>query len=141
MNFATFAGRLGRDAELRDHNGKPVLNFALAVDTGWGDKKQTLWVDCAMWGERAPKLAQYLVKGKQITVAGDVALRQYKKGNGEPGAAITCNVQRLDLQGGGGDAGQNGQHDWKAAERREREAAPQQKPQAQAGEFDDDIPF
>lgn len=101
MNTAIFAGRLGRDAELRaTPSGKSVLNFSLAVDIGFGDKKETLWVDCSMWGERADKIAPYLTKGKSITAGGDVGLRQWES-QGKSGAAITLNVQRLTLQGGG----------------------------------------
>lgn len=103
MNTGTFAGRLGRNADLRqgDQPSKSVCNFSVAVNVGWGDKKRTLWVGCAIWGERAEKLAQYLTKGTAVAVSGDVDLRQYEKKDGTAGAEITCNVQRLTLQGGG----------------------------------------
>lgn len=135
MNYAHFAGRIGRDADLRHtQDGKAVLNFALAVDTGYGDRKETLWVDCALWGERGEKLAQYLTKGKAVTVSGDVGLRTFDKRDGSHGASLTCNVQRLTLQGGG-EARQ-------AAPAPAAERAPAQRP-LPAGEpgFDDDIPF
>ncbi len=103
MNYGTFAGRLGRGADLRqgDSPSKSVANFSVAVNVGFGEKKRTLWVGCALWGERAEKLAQYLTKGTAVTVSGDVDLRTYDKKDGTSGAEITCNVQRLTLQGGG----------------------------------------
>lgn len=134
MNFAIFAGRLGRDAELRSTDRSQVLNFSLAVDAGFGDNKHTLWIDCALWGERAAKLEQYLTKGKQVTVAGDVDLRTYEKRDGGQGASITCNVQRLTLQGAKQDD---------AAEPRRQRAEPARET-ADAGaqeDFSDDIPF
>lgn len=101
MNLLTIAGRLGRDAELKETPaGKAVVNFAVAVDIGRGENKQTLWVDCSLWGDRASKLAPYLTKGKQVTLAGDVGLRTFTKKDGSSGAAMTCDVQRLTLQGG-----------------------------------------
>ena len=42
-------GRLGKDAEVKEINGKNVINFTVAVDTGYGDKKTTLWIDAAKW--------------------------------------------------------------------------------------------
>jgi single-strand DNA-binding protein len=101
MNLITIAGRLGRDAEHKVlPSGKEVVNFAVAVDIGRGDNKTTLWIDCALWGERASKLQPYLVKGKSVTLAGDFNLRTFEKKDGSAGATITCDVQRLTLQGG-----------------------------------------
>lgn len=102
MHVGTFAGRLGRDAETNQTpNGKSVTNFSLAVDVGWGDKKETMWVDHAIWGDRGAKLAPMLVKGKQVTTVGRIGLRTYTSKAGEPKAAITCDVQEITLQGGG----------------------------------------
>lgn len=99
MNQGIFCGRLGRDSDLRTTpGGHNVLNFSLAVDVGFGDKKETLWVGCAIWGERAEKLHPYLKKGGRVTVSGDVGLRMYES-NGATRAEITLNVQRLTLQG------------------------------------------
>lgn len=101
MRHGTFAGRLGRDAELKQlPSGKDVVNFALAVDKGRGENKETLWLDCSLFGERAAKLQQYLVKGKSVTVAGDVDFRCYLKKDGTAGGTMTLDVQRLTLQGG-----------------------------------------
>lgn len=101
MNLITIAGRLGRDAEHKVlPSGKEVINFAVAVDVGRGENKRTEWVDCSLWGERAAKLQPYLVKGKSVTLAGDFGLRTYLKKDGQPAGTITCDVQRLTLQGG-----------------------------------------
>jgi single-strand DNA-binding protein len=101
MRHGTFAGRLGRDAELKQlPSGKDVVNFALAIDKGRGETKETLWLDCSLFGERAAKLQQYLVKGKSVTVAGDVDFRCYLKKDGTAGGTMTLDVQRLTLQGG-----------------------------------------
>ena len=132
MNIGIFAGRLGRDGEVRTTpSGKQVLNFSLAVDTfGGGDKKETLWIGCSVWGERADKLAPYLSKGKQVTVSGDIGIRQYTTQAGDARAEMTCNVQRLTLQGG-------------ADKPSERPAAPATASRSEPAqdEFDDTIPF
>lgn len=102
MNQGQFAGHLGKDAELRSlQSGQLVVNFSVAVAVGFGDTKRTLWVSCALWGERAEKLAPYLTKGKAVTVSGDVDLKTYETRDGRAGAELTLNVQRVTLQGGG----------------------------------------
>jgi single-strand DNA-binding protein len=134
MNHAIFAGRLGADADLRyTENGHAVANFSLAVTVGWGEREETLWVACALWGERAEKLAPYLTKGKALTAAGDVNLRTFERRNGDTGASITCNVQRITLQSGR-DAG-DPSRTTRPAQQRAEEPAPEEAP------FDDDIPF
>jgi single-strand DNA-binding protein len=137
MNYGHFAGRLGRDAELRyTQDSKPVANFVLAVDTGWGDRKETLWIDCSLWGERAEKLQPHLVKGKQLTVSGDIGLRTFQKRDGSTGATITLNVQRLTLQGGGEQ--RPAAAPAPAAPPPQRPAPP---PPSGGDPFNDDIPF
>lgn len=151
MHEGIFAGRLVHDASVRQagQSGTPVCNFSLAVDVGWGDRQETLWVDCALWGDRAEKLAPYLTKGKAVTVAGDVGLRQFEKRDGSAGASITVNVQRVTLQSSSDKAAGDtkpaaGGYDMKAAEARENAAMPKQPPRAAVtadSELDDDIPF
>lgn len=145
MNTGIFAGRIGRDAETRQANGQSVTNFSVAVDVGFGDKKRTLWIGAAMWGERGEKVARYLTKGTAVTISGDVDLRQYDKKDGSAGAEITLNVQRLTLQGsrdGGSQGGQGGSQE--SQERRSGGGQPPSSGAAASGsdfEPDTDIPF
>lgn len=129
MNYGHFAGRLGRDADRRaTPNGKSVCNFSIGVDVGWGENKKTLWVGCALWGERGEKLAQYLTKGTAVAVAGEIDIRMYETKDGSTKAELTCNVQKVTLLG-------SGEQKAKA----EKPAAPAA--QTVPDEFNDDIPF
>jgi single-strand DNA-binding protein len=144
VNTATFAGRLGRAAELRTTpGGQNVCGFSLAVDIGFGQDKKTLWVGCSLWGERAEKLAPYLTKGKPVTVSGDVALRTWDGRDGKAGAEITCNVQRITLQGAGAAEEEQPPAERRPAARQERAPMQQQFPAGHraTADFDDDIPF
>ena len=137
MNNATFTGRLGRDAESRfTPSGKPVVNFSLAVDERRGGEKSTLWVSCAIWGERGEKLAQYLTKGAVVSVSGPVRVESYTAKSGEAASKLCCMVNDISLHGGNRDEGQP-----KPAPR----AAPRATPSAaqQEDEFNDslDVPF
>lgn len=71
--------RLSRDAELKNVNGKPLLNVNVVYDVGYGDNKKGQFLDLAMFGNQAEKLAQHLTKGKQIVIrADDINVHEYK---------------------------------------------------------------
>lgn len=143
MNVSNFAGRLGRDAELRDANGTPVANFALAVDDYKNGEKFTMWIDCSIWKERAEKLAPYLLKGTAVAVSGRVGLRQFEKRDGSPGASLTLMVNSVTLLGSkpdGATASNGVGHDWKAAEAKAKAEMPANRVPA-SNELNDDIPF
>jgi len=89
--------RIGKDAVTRYTNaGKAVTGFSAAFDNGWGDRKQTIWLDCSLWGERGEKLAQYLVKGAQVVVEGDIGTREH-----DGKTYITLDVREVKLTGNG----------------------------------------
>ncbi|WP_171134911.1 single-stranded DNA-binding protein [Ruegeria sp. HKCCD7221] len=71
MINGTVTGRLDRDDELREHNGKPVLNMSIALRVG---KDQTIWVSASFWGVRAEKIAPMLTKGAAVAVVGAMDL-------------------------------------------------------------------
>lgn len=127
MNVFNVIGRVGnKDAVTRfTQGGKAVTGWSLAVDSGWGDKKQTLWIDCNAWGERYEKLAQYIVKGAQLGVTGELGTREY-----EGKTYLTLEVRDVTLLGGrSGEARQDqGQASAKA-------------PVSGGGGVDEDIPF
>ena len=101
MSMFSITGRLGRDAELKTtQGGTKVLSFSIPDDIGWGDKKRTQWINCALFGERAEKVAQYLTKGTMVEVHGQASCRAWKDKGGEPRAAIEVSVGELKLHGG-----------------------------------------
>ncbi len=139
MRIATFAGFIGRDAELRFiPSGDAVAGFSLAVSTGTKDNPDTLWVDCSLWGKRAESLAPYLLKCTPVTVCGDVGLEQYTTKSGQAGAKTTCRVDKLTF--GGKAGGGNGDYSPPAAAPRPA-PRPAPAPAPAGGGFDDDIPF
>lgn len=122
MNFKELV-RVGKDAEVRATNGgKYVTSFSAAFDNGWGDRKQTVWLDCSYWGERGRKVAEYIKKGSQLVVEGDIGTREY-----EGKTYLTLNVGEIKLVGrtqSGNDRTQGG-------------SAPAKAPD----DFNDDIPW
>lgn len=143
MNNANFAGRLGRDAETRKAGETTATGFSLAVDErGPGGEKQTLWIDCTVWGTRGEKLEEFLTKGKQVAVSGRVGIRQYDS-QGETRAVLTLRVAELTLMGGGErtEGSERAAPASAPAKQQPARAAPAARP-APAQDFaDDDIPF
>ncbi len=69
-------GRLTRDPELKySSNGKAYVRFSIAVNRGFGDRKETDFINCTIFGndyERNPAitLAEKGKKGQEIIIAG-----------------------------------------------------------------------
>lgn len=101
MNLLAFTGNLGKDAEVKYlANGTPICEFSVAMKSGYGDKEKTNWVRCALFGKRAEgQLPQYLLKGAQVAITGELELQEWEGQNGK-GAALSVRVENLDLIGG-----------------------------------------
>lgn len=103
MNIIIIAGRIGKDCENRYMpDGRPVVSFPLA-DDNYG---KTVWWRCSMFGERAGKLAEYLTKGKAVTVSGHINAddngnpRTWTDKEGNTRASFELTVDNVALQGG-----------------------------------------
>ena len=84
LNSMAITGRLTKDAELKTTaNGNTVLKFSVANNTGYGDNKRVTFFNCDLWGKQAESLAQYLTKGKQVALSGEVSLREYSTDSGK----------------------------------------------------------
>ena len=102
MKTITIAGRITRDAVTRTtQQGDKVTGFSVAVDDGFGQNKRTMFFDCSLWGKRGDSLAQYLVKGASVTVAGDLSTRDH-----DGKTYLTVRVAEITLQGGKSDGQQ-----------------------------------
>lgn len=79
-------GRLTDTPELRTtSNGTEVTSFSLAVDRGYakqGEERQTDFINCVAWRQRAGFITKYFVKGQLIAVEGSLQTRQYQDKNG-----------------------------------------------------------
>lgn len=150
MNSITFDGRLAADAELRyTSSGEPVLSFRVASDIGYGERKTTNWFSCQVWGKRGESLKNFLSKGQQVTVYGQLTLREWQNKEGHKQLSPDVRVTELSLQGGkredGGSQGsaneyarQSGasSHNPPAPPRRQAQNQPQK-----LDDMEDDIPF
>ena len=135
-NTFTSLVRVGSDPELRSTpSGSQVLNFSAASTTGFGDKQQTLWLRVAYW--RSPdKISQYIKKGGQLVVSGELSQREYQANDGTTRTSLELNANVIDLVGKRSDQAQ--------ASTNQQASTAQQQPAGTApktlDDFDD-IPF
>lgn len=135
--------RLGKDAEVRyTQNGKAVANLSLAYNFGQKDaegKRQTQWVEAALWGDQAERLNQYLLKGTVLNViCRDVHIETFEGRNGT-GHKLVGTVADIEFV--------PKQRESDGQQQPTQRPAGQQKPAAPASkpgsfdDFEDDIPF
>ena len=87
MNHIGLIGRLTRSAELKYLNsGTAVSNFSIAINkvhkNDKGEKvEQVSYFDIVLYGKPAINLQQYLIKGKQVGIEGELRQDRWTKDN------------------------------------------------------------
>ena len=104
MNKIIISGRLVRDAELSyiASAATPKISFTLAVERNYQKDKNNKKVDfinCEMIGKHTENLCQYVTKGKQILVEGELNIDNYEK-DGEKRSFTKVKVDRLEFLSG-----------------------------------------
>jgi single-strand DNA-binding protein len=91
----SIAGRCGRDAQYKQtQGGTDLCSFTVAADAGFGDGKQTVWVDVTRWGKGAEGLARCLTKGTPVAVTGELSTREH-----DGKTYLQCRADRVTLLG------------------------------------------
>lgn len=149
VNSVILIGRLTRDAELKySSGGMPVCRFSLAINRRkkngdeWTDEAN--FFDVVLLGKMGESINQYLVKGKQIAVEGELHQNRWEQ-DGQARSKVEILANNVQLLGGGGGGDRSGSYE-KSASR----ASPNREPgeagetapiRKQSDDFNDDIPF
>lgn len=97
INIFVVSGNLGGDIDIRfTPNGKCIGDFSIPVQQGYGDHQKTSWISCKLLGDRAEKLAPYLVKGSLVTVTGEFFMETWEK-NGVKNSKPCLLIRDLQL--------------------------------------------
>ncbi len=173
VNKVILVGNLGNDPEIRYMpNGGAVANITIATSESWRDKatgeqrEKTEWHRVALFGKLAEVAGEYLRKGSQVYIEGQLQTRKWQDQSGQDRYTTEVVVQGFNgvmqmlggRQGGGApmqggmNQGQGGmqqapQQGWGQPQQPMQQPA-QQKPAQQQPQyneppmdFDDDIPF
>ena len=103
MNKVILVGRVVRDSELSyiASAATPKISFTLAVERNYQKDKNNKKVDfinCEQLGKHIENLCQYVTKGKQILVEGELNIDNYEK-DGEKRSFTKVKVDRLEFLG------------------------------------------
>ena len=145
LNKVLLIGRLGADPEIKQMvNGKSVARLSLATSQTWKDKntgekkEKTEWHRIVVFNEGLVNVVQqYLKKGAQIYIEGQLSTRKWKdEKSGQDKYSTEIIIQgfnsSLTMLGGGN---QNAITSKESKENFNQDTQPQQ------NELDDDIPF
>ena len=84
INKVILMGRLTRDPEVRHTStGKAVCSFSIAIDNGYGENRQTDFINCVAWQNQAEFLGRYFTKGMMVIVAGRISTRTWEGQDGK----------------------------------------------------------
>ncbi|MCK9547619.1 MAG: single-stranded DNA-binding protein [Sphaerochaeta sp.] len=160
LNVVALVGRLTRESELRySSGGMAICRFSIAVnrrkrtaDNRWEDEAN--FFDCTLFGKSAENLNQYLDKGRQVSIIGELRQSRWEQ-DGQNRSKVEVVVNSLQLlsspassEGRGGQqrtwgdqqAPQRGQGQYQ--DRQNRQEPPESFDMAGPEQFDDDqIPF
>jgi len=70
-NRITVYGHLGKDAEVKDVNGKRVLELSVASSHKIKGEDITVWRRATFWGDNYRNMEPYLKKGSGVRVYGE----------------------------------------------------------------------
>ena len=153
VNKVILVGNVGSDPEVRyAPSGNAFANVSLATSESWKDKQtgqlqeRTEWHRVVFSGKLAEIVGEYVRKGSQIYVEGQLRTRKWQNQQGQDQYTTEIVVgMGGTMQLLGSAPSEGGQQ-----QRQPRAQAPQQRPQQQAQQpqpapdydsFDDDIPF
>ena len=138
MNKIIFVGNLTRDMELRyTQSGGAVGKSGIAVNKKYKNQngeqiEDVMFIDFTLWGRAAEIANQYLKKGSQVLIEGELKLEQWTDQSGQKKSKHTVTAQNMKMLGGKSDN----------QPKQETQYAPPQPKQEEYPEIDDtDIPF
>jgi len=155
LNRVILVGRLTRDSELQYTNsGYAIVKMGLA--TNRRRKQGDQWVDEAnffditLFGKRGESLNQYLSKGTQIAVEGQLRQDRWEQ-DGMKRSKVLIEATNIQLLGSRSDRGQMGDNSYQNTQGAPRNSQPFESynrpaPNSSAApktqeRFEDDIPF
>jgi len=108
-------GNLTRDPEMQHtQSGTEVTNLNIATNRKWTDKagqkqEQVVWWRVSVWGKQAEACEQYLSKGRQVFVEGQVTPdengnpRMFERNDGTFGTSFELRANRVLFLGSKGE--------------------------------------
>ncbi|EPT7010008.1 single-stranded DNA-binding protein [Cronobacter sakazakii] len=146
VNKVILVGNLGQDPEVRYMpNGGVVTSLRLATSESWRDKQTgemkevTEWHSVVLYGKLAEVAGEYLRKGSQVYIEGQLRTRKWQDQSGQDrySTEVVVNVGgTMQMLGGKQQSDQPKQQSHTT-----KQKPPSQQSSVPPMDFDDDIPF
>ncbi|HVO71609.1 MAG TPA: single-stranded DNA-binding protein [Aggregatilineaceae bacterium] len=108
--YTIIIGNVGRDPELRyTPAGVAVCDFTVAVSRRWNDRttneqrEKTTWFRVSAWRGLAETANQFVHKGMQIMVAGEIDASAFTGQDGQPRASLDLTARDIQFLGRRGE--------------------------------------
>ena len=108
--YTVIVGNVGRDPELRyTQAGVAVCDFSVAVSRRWNDsasgqqREKTTWFRVSAWRGLAETVQQFVTKGMQVMVAGEVDVSAYVGQDGEARGSLELTARDIQFLGRAGE--------------------------------------
>jgi single-strand DNA-binding protein len=96
-------GNLGKDPEMRYMaDGTPVTSFTVAVNKKWTGGEKTWWFKVTCWRKLAEVTNEYLKKGRQVMVVGEIEASAFIGQDGQARASLDLTAREVKFLGGAG---------------------------------------
>lgn len=101
MNRVILIGRLTRDPDCSyTTNGVALAKFTIAVDRPTRNQetgeRETDFIDCVAWRQRADFVSQYIKKGRLVAVEGRLQIRSWEAQDGTRRKAAEIQVDQVE---------------------------------------------
>lgn len=97
LSNLSFTGCCTKDAEVKNVNGKTLVEISVANNVGIGQYAKTNWLKVKWWGDRAANAAPIFKKGCLVAGNGELSLDEYTGKDGINHANLAVNVMGLQL--------------------------------------------
>ena len=98
LSSYAFTGRLGADAQIkRTPNGKTYMEMSVAVTTGYGEYKKTLWIKVKQWGERVNNIVGIFTRGALVSACGEPSINEWDGKDGSHHASLEVNCMNIQI--------------------------------------------
>ena len=149
VNKVIIVGNLGRDPETRYlPSGEAVTNISVATTDAWkdkatGEKKEaTEWHRVAFFGRLAEIAGEYLKKGSQVYVEGQLRTRKWQDKEGKDRYTTEIRADTMQMLGSRSGAGEpRGEPRGEAGAPKADAKPAAKKPAGKFDDMEDDIPF
>ena len=109
VNLVILMGNVGKDPELHQtKSNKDVVSFSLATSKKIKGDEVTTWHRIVAWNKTAKVCAEYLSKGNQVHITGEIGYREWEDNDGNKRQTTEITAHNVTFMGRGAHGASEG---------------------------------